>query len=51
MPPTDIDEEHLQELADYRAALAALMARCLERIRSMEVPDEVGPLQEWQAND
>jgi hypothetical protein len=44
-PPTD------KELADYRAALAALMARCLERIRVMEIPDEVEPLQEWQANE
>lgn len=45
MPPTD------KELADYRAALAALMARCLERLGSMEIPDEVEPLQEWRADD
>lgn len=39
MTPTE------QEIAQYRAALAELMKRCLERIRSMEVPADAPPLQ------
>jgi hypothetical protein len=36
-----------QEVAEYRAALAELMARCLERIRSMQLPEDAEPLQAW----
>jgi len=34
-----------RELADYRAAVGALMARCLERIRSVDVPMDASPQQ------
>ena len=40
-----------QELAEYRAALAELMARCLERIRSTRLPDDAEPLQDWGPHD
>jgi hypothetical protein len=33
-----------QELAEYRAALAALMERCLKRIRKVKIPPETPPL-------
>ena len=45
MAPTE------QEIADYRAALAELMKRCLERIRSMEIPADAQPLQRWVADE
>lgn len=41
MAPT----EH--EVAEYRAALAELVKRCLERIRSMDIPADAPPLQGW----
>jgi hypothetical protein len=40
-----------QEIADYRAALAELMARCLERIRSLEIPADAEPLQGWAPDE
>jgi hypothetical protein len=40
-----------QEIAEYRAALEALMARCLERIRSVEIPQQVEPLQGWSPDE
>lgn len=40
-----------KDLAEYRAALAELMARCLERIRSMPLPDDAQPLQEWAPDE
>ena len=44
-PPTE------QEVAQYRAALAELMARCLERIRSTPLPDDAEPLEEWAPDE
>jgi hypothetical protein len=35
-----------QQVAEYRAALAQLMRRCLERIRAMPVPADTPPQQE-----
>jgi hypothetical protein len=40
-----------QEIAEYRAALAELMARCLERIRSMEIAPHTEPLQGWAPDE
>jgi len=43
--PTD------REIAEYRAALAELMKRCLERIRGMEIPADTPPLQGWAPDE
>lgn len=40
-----------QELADYRAALAALMERCLDRVRRVDLPQDTEPLQHWSTDD
>lgn len=33
-----------QELADYQAALAQLMARCLESVRAADLPMDAEPV-------
>lgn len=45
MSPTE------QEIAEYRAALTELMKRCLERIRSMDIPQDAPPLQGWAPDE
>lgn len=45
MAPTE------QEVAEYRAAIAELMKRCLERIGSMEIADDALPLQGWAPDE
>lgn len=44
-PPTE------QEVAQYRAELAELMARCLKRICRMPLPEDAEPLQEWAPDE
>ena len=38
-------------LAQYRAALASLMQRCVERVRSVDLPIDAEPLQAWSADE
>jgi hypothetical protein len=40
-----------QEVAEYRKALAELMKRCLEHIRSVEVPQDAPPLEDWAPDE
>ncbi|HEX7052854.1 MAG TPA: hypothetical protein VF211_02825 [Burkholderiales bacterium] len=40
-----------EELARYRAALAELMARCLERVRAFPLPDDAEPLEPWRPHE
>ena len=40
-----------EEIDAYRAALASLMERCLERIRRTPIPFEAEPLESWRTDD
>ena len=54
MPSPDSDHRPQpteRELADYRATVGALMARCLERIRGMDIPIDAPPQQEGVPDD
>jgi len=40
-----------EALAEYRATLDRLMARCLERLAGVALAPEAEPLETWRADD